>query len=81
MASVSTTSPEAVRNVVSRTMLLSRYLRVASDAARGRIDQCPASSPSSRPKTEGRSNRGKQSQSTEPSRLTSAPEWQSEIRA
>jgi hypothetical protein len=41
----------------------------------------PASSSSSRAKTAGESKRGKQSQSTEPARLTSAAEWQSESSA
>src|SRR4051812_8424442 len=43
--------------------------------------QCPASSSSNRPKTDGPSNRGKHSQSIDPSRVTSAAEWQSESRA
>ena len=43
--------------------------------------QWPASSPSSRPNTDGLSNRGKASQSTEPLRVTSALECRSERRA
>ena len=44
----------------------------------GRIDQWPASGSRMRPKTEQLSKRGKQSQSIEPARLTSAAELQSE---
>jgi hypothetical protein len=34
-----------------------------------------------RPNTDGESNRGRHAQSIEPSRLTSAAPWQSEIKA
>src|SRR3989440_7554933 len=45
------------------------------------MDQCPACSSSSRAKTDGPSKRGKHSQSTEPARLTSAAERQSDSKA
>ncbi len=41
-------------------------------ASSGRSEKCPAPRSSSRPNSEGESNRGAHSQSTEPSRLTSA---------
>src|SRR5215469_129684 len=45
------------------------------------MDQWPAWSSSSRAKTDGPSKRGKHSQSTEPARLTSAAERQSDSKA
>ncbi len=50
-------------------------------APAGLIDQCPAVSSSSRPNTEGLSNRGQHSQSTDPSVVTRAAEWQSDTSA
>ncbi len=47
----------------------------------GRIDQWPAASSSSRPRIDGLSNRGNDSQSTEPSAVTRAAEWQSDSSA
>ena len=41
----------------------------------------PTVSSSSRPKTDGLSNRGKHSQSTDPSAVTRAAEWQSDSSA
>ena len=38
------------------------------------MDQCPASAPMSRPKTDGESNLGTHSQSIEPSRVVKAAE-------
>jgi len=46
----------------------------------GRERQCPAAGSSNREKTPGLSKRGRQSQSIEPSRLTSAAELQSDSR-
>ena len=46
-----------------------------------RTDQWPACSPSSRPKTDGLSKRGKHNQSIEPSRLTSAAPCRSDRSA
>ena len=81
MASVRTTSPAAVRNVVSSTIVRSWYRLVTSYAPAGRIAQWPASASSSRAKIDGESNRGKHSQSTEPSLLTSAAECRSDSSA
>lgn len=67
--------------VVSSTSVVSTYLLVVVTCPTGRTDQCPAVSSSSRANTLGLSNRGKHSQSTEPSRLTSAAECRSESRA
>ena len=47
----------------------------------GRIDECPAASSSNRPKTDGLSKRGKHSQSTDPSAVARAAEWQSDKSA
>ncbi len=47
----------------------------------GAIEKCPAASSRIRAKTAGLSNLGRHSQSTEPARLTSAAEWQSETSA
>jgi hypothetical protein len=74
MASTRTIVPVDVRKVVSRTMVRSRYRLVTSASAVGRMAQCPASLSRIRANTAGLSNRGKQSQSTDPSVLTRAAE-------
>ena len=83
IASVIVTEPWAVVNVVSSSRVSSTYRRVVSNGhlSAGVIDQCPAASSRIRPNTDGLSKRGKQSQSIEPSRLTSAAEWQSDSTA
>ena len=81
MASVSTAVPVAARNVVSRAMVWSTYARLASKSPAGRIAKCPPSESRMRANTAGASKRGKHSQSTEPARLTSAAERQSDSRA
>jgi len=80
-ASTSTAEPVAVRKVVSRAIVWSRYRRATSAWPAGRTEKWPASSSSSRPNTLGASKRGKHSQSTDPARLTSAAERQSDSRA
>src|SRR6266508_580895 len=77
-ASVSTTVPVGVWKVVSSTRVRSRYRRLVVYSPAGRIDQCPAASSSSRPKIDGLSKRGKHSQSTDPSTVVKAAEWQSD---
>jgi hypothetical protein len=56
------------RSLESRlqTIAASTYSHEALNAPAGRIDQCPASSPSSAANTDGLSNRGRHSQSIEP---------------
>src|SRR5215831_18191522 len=81
MASVSTAVPVAVRNVVSSAMVWSRYARLVSKSTAGRIAKCPAPESRMRANTAGASKRGKHSQSTEPARLTSAAERQSDSKA
>ena len=80
-ASVSTAVPPGVVKVVSSTIVWSRYLRLAWNSPAGWIVKCPPAGSSRRQNTEGPSKRGKHSQSTEPSRLTSAAERQSESSA
>jgi len=70
--------PAAVWNVVSSTMVRSKYRRETLLTPRGRIDHDPARSSSRRANTDGLSNRGKHSQSMEPVRSTRAAVWQSE---
>ena len=74
MASVSTATPLSVRNVVSSTMVRSRYRRVAVNSPAGATEKWPAASSRIRPNTAGESNRGRHSQSTEPALLMSAAE-------
>jgi hypothetical protein len=62
-------------------MARSRQRRAVSNSCTGLITQCPAPSSRSRANNEGLSKRGQHSQSMEPSRLTSAAAWQSEINA
>jgi hypothetical protein len=80
-ASVSTTAPAGVSNLVCSTIVDSTYRRAAVNAPAGRIDQCPASSSSIAAKTDGLSNRGRHSQSIEPLVDTSAAECRSESTA
>src|SRR4051812_29545058 len=80
-ASTTTRVPVGVVNVVSKTSDWSRWRRELVQAPRGCRRQCPALSSSSRPKTDGLSNRGKHSHSTDPPWSTSAQEWRSEMRA
>ncbi len=80
-ASRTTAVPVAVTYVVSRTIVRSTYRRVTELAFGARSNQCPADSPSSRPKIDGLSKRGKHNQSIEPSRLTSAALCRSESNA
>src|SRR4051794_26858113 len=73
MRSVTFTIPVSVWWVVSRTRLSSRYRRVVVARPAGPISQRPCSGvPRSAAKQAGESNRGRQSQSTEPSRPTRA---------
>ena len=81
MASVSTAVPASARNVVSSTMVWSRYARLARKSPAGRIAKRPPAGSSRRQNTDGASKRGKHSQSTDPSRLTRAAERQSDSRA
>ena len=74
IASVSTATPPPVRNVVSSTMVRSRYPRVAVNSPFGVTEKWPAESSRIRANTAGLSNRGRHSQSTEPALLTSAAE-------
>ena len=67
-------------NVVSTTSVPGRYRRSVVNDSTGRIDQCPASGSSIRAKSAGLSNRGRQSQSIDPWRSTSAAELQSASR-
>jgi hypothetical protein len=81
IASVSTAVPAAVLNVVSRAMVRSAYARLAWNSPAGRMEKWPPPESRIRAKTAGESKRGKHSQSTEPSRLTSAAERQSDSSA
>ena len=67
--------------MVSSTIVWSTYRRLAWNSPAGRIENWPPAGSSRRQNTDGASNRGRQSQSTEPSRLTSPAEWQSESSA
>jgi hypothetical protein len=78
---VSTAVPCAVVKVVSSTRVSSTYRRLTWNSPAGRIVKCPPAGSRRRQNTDGPSKRGKQSQSTEPSRLTSAAERQSESSA
>src|SRR5215469_6511431 len=77
MKSIRRTAPLFVSISVSRISVSPRYRRhVTSTFSFGKKRQCPFSlSPSNDAKHAGESNLGKQSQSTQPSRLTSAPVW------
>ena len=80
MQSVSSSTPSAVTKVVASTLVLGRYVRWMSCAsASGATRKWPPCSSSDRAKTDGESNRGKQSQSMDPSWPTRANEWQSPI--
>ena len=81
IASTSDSVPVVVWNTVSNTIVSSTYPRLTSASATGPMRQCPAASSRSRPNTAGPSKRPAHSQSMEPSRLTSAAEWQSEMSA
>ena len=78
---MSTAVPPPVVKVVSSTMVWSAYLRLASNSPVGRIAKRPPAGSSRRQNTDGPSKRGKHSQSTEPSRLTSAADRQSDTSA
>jgi hypothetical protein len=80
MQSVSSSTPSAVVNVVASTLVAGRYVRwVSRTSTTGATRKLPPPSSSVRANTDGESNRGKQSQPTDPSRPTSASEWQSPI--
>ena len=80
MQSVSSSTPSVVVNVVASTLVAGRYVRrVSRTSATGATRKLPPPSSSARANTDGESNRGKQSQSIDPSRPTSASEWQSPI--
>ena len=83
MQSMIRTAPSWVSNSVSKIRVPSRYLRrTPCAAAAGAISQRPCSgSPSKAAKHAPESNRGRQSQSMEPSRPTNAAVWQSPISA
>jgi hypothetical protein len=82
MKSTRVTAPSSVSNSVSRISVSRRYWRRTRALLLGAIFQCPCSRfPSSAAKHAGESKRGQHSQSMEPSRPTSAPVWQSPIRA
>jgi len=76
-ASVSTIASAGVSNLVCNTIAAWMYRREPVNAPAGRIDLGPASS-STAAKTDGLSDRGKDSQSIEPRLETSAPECRSE---
>jgi hypothetical protein len=67
--------------VVSSTIVWSTYRRVDRKSPAGRIAKRPPAGSSKPQNTDGPSKRGKHSQSTEPSRLTSAAVRQSESSA
>jgi hypothetical protein len=82
IASVTRTAPEAVVKVVSRTFVPSSYRRSASNGSSGQSSKTPPRSASrSRPKTDGESTFGRQSQSIEPSSATRAAVRPSPIAA
>ena len=64
--------PLEVVNPVRSTIVFGRYWRLVRASPVGRRLKWPASASSSAANTEGLSNRGRHSQSTLPSRLTSA---------
>jgi hypothetical protein len=73
MKSMSTATPVGVSKVVSRMSVPDRYWRRLDQTPSGAISQRPCSAlPSKAAKHAGESNRGQQSQSIEPPRLTSA---------
>ncbi len=76
-----TAVPPAVVKVVSSTIVWSRYRRLTWNSPAGRIANRPPAGSSRRQNTDGASKRGKHSQSTEPSRLTSAADRQSDNSA
>jgi hypothetical protein len=83
MQSTTRTAPVGVSNVVSRTRLSGRYRRVVrTTGPSGAIFHRPWSGvPSRAAKQAGESNRGRQSQSIDPSVPTRATVWQSPMSA
>ena len=82
MKSVSRTSPPGVEKRVSRTLVSGAYQRSAPIMPAGAMRKRPPSrASSSAPKSEGLSNPGQQSQSTEPPREISAAERESPTSA
>lgn len=79
-ASVTATSPRAVRKTVRRTRVPATSARVVSKSSVGRIDQCPAAGSRRRANTDGASKRSGHHQSIDPARSTSAADWQSDRR-
>ena len=82
MKSSTLTAPVSDSHSVSSTSVCGRYRRLPSQASmRGATIQRPCSGvPSSAAKQAPESKRGKQAQSIEPSRPTSAAVWRSPIR-
>ena len=79
---MSVTTPSAVSNRVSSTFVFGTYRRVTWYSAAGAMRKNPPCSQSrSRAKTGLASKRWNAHQSIDPSRETSAPEWQSESSA
>ncbi len=82
MKSKTRTVPSSVFQVVSSTIVSWRYRRVGSPPPTGATSQRPLSGvPSSAAKQAPESKRGKQSQSIEPPRSTSAADCRSPISA
>ena len=78
-ASLTTTHPDGVFQVVTSTFVPASYTRcVGTLMPNGAKRKVPASRSSRLPNTLGASNRGTHSQSTPPSRATNAPVWQSD---
>ena len=78
-ASLTTTQPDGVFHVVTRTFVPASYIRcVGTLMPNGPKRNVPASRSSRLPNTLGESNRGTHSQSTPPSGATRAPVWQSD---
>jgi len=80
MKSVRATRPVAVRNSVRNTMVSSTYSRRDEAGATGAITHDPPGSPRMRAKNGGESKDGRQAQSMEPLRATSALPRQFESR-
>ncbi|HYH95376.1 MAG TPA: hypothetical protein VD972_05340 [Hyalangium sp.] len=82
MQSVTSNAPVGVVKVVTRTLVSSRYWRADWKGPSGPTRKVPPRCTSRmRQNTAGESNRGKHAQSMEPSRPTSAAEWQSPSKA
>ncbi len=76
-ASLTTTQPDGVFHVVTRTLVPASYTRwVGTLMPNGPKRNVPASRSSRLPNTLCESNRGTHSQSTPPSGATRAPVWQ-----